>query len=58
MDKNVIAFRVTLKLDEKWASNHSEEDLVEHVKHRLNNVMGFRGQVTRLSVVSSRKKLI
>ena len=56
MDENEITFRVTLKLDEKWASNHSGEELVEHVKHILNNVMGFRGQVKRFSVVGSRKK--
>ncbi len=58
MDRNEIAFRVTLKLDEKWASNHSEKDLVEHLKHRLNYDMGFRGELKRLSVVGSRKKPI
>ena len=56
MDENEITLRITLKLDEKWATNHSEKDLVEHVKHSLNYIMGFRGELKRLSVVGSRKK--
>jgi len=55
MDRNKITFRVTLKLDEKWASNYSEEELVEYLEDRLNSSLGFRGEIKRLNVVGTRK---
>lgn len=52
MDKNHIKFRVTLELDEKWASNFSREELLEYLKERLNYSLGFRGEVKRVSLRS------
>ena len=56
MDENKITLRVTLVLDEKWASHLTRDELVEYIKERLNSSLGFRGNVKRLSVVGSRKK--
>ncbi len=46
-----IKFKATLQLDEKWASNHTTEELIEYIKERINSSLGFRGQIKRLSVV-------
>ena len=51
MANNQITFRVTLKLDENWASHLSKDELVTYLKERLNSSVGFRGQVERFSVV-------
>lgn len=51
MANNQITFKVTLKLDENWASHLSKDDLVVYLKERLNSSVGFRGQVERFSVV-------
>jgi hypothetical protein len=56
MDENKITLRVTLVLDEKWASHLTRDELAEYIKERLNSSLGFRGNVKRLSVVGSRKK--
>lgn len=55
MDNNQIAFKGTLEVDGKWASNFSREELLEYLKERLNYSLGFRGEVKKLSV--SRQKL-
>jgi len=47
-----MKFRATLQLDEKWASNHTTEELIEYIKERINSSLGFRGQIKRLSVVT------
>jgi hypothetical protein len=47
-----IKFKVTLELDEKWASNQTMDELIEYVKNRMNSSLGFRGQIKRLIVVS------
>jgi len=47
-----MKFKATLQLDEKWASNHTTEDLIEYIKERINSSLGFRGQIKRLSVVT------
>ncbi len=54
MDKKEITVKVTLELDEKWVSNLSPEELVEHVKQRVNRSLGFRGQVKKFSVVAGK----
>ena len=46
-----MKFKATLQLDEKWASNHTTEELTEYIKERINSSLGFRGQIKRLSVV-------
>ena len=49
MKPGEVKLRMTLKLDEKWASNFTQEELAEYLKDRLNSSLGFRGQVRRLS---------
>ena len=50
MDNSEIKVRVTLKLDEKWASNLSREELIEFIKVKLENSLGFRGRVEEVKV--------
>ena len=57
MPKSEITFKVTLKLDEKWASNRSQEEIVESIKDRMNTSLGFRGGIKRFSVVSKSTKV-
>jgi hypothetical protein len=47
-----IKFKATLKLDEKWASTQTTEELIEYIKYRINGSLGFRGQVKKLAIVS------
>jgi len=51
MSDKEITFKVTLKLDEKWAGNLSREELIEYLKARLSSSMGFRGEVKTLVVL-------
>ena len=46
-----IKFKATLKLDEKWASTQTTEELIEYIKYRINGSLGFRGQVKKLAIV-------
>lgn len=50
MNKNHIILKVSLELDEKWASNFSREELLEYLKEKLNYSLGFRGQVENVRV--------
>lgn len=52
MHKVEIKFEVTLELDEKWASNHTTDGLIEYIKGRINSSLGFRGQIKKFTVVS------
>lgn len=52
MPKNQITFKVTLKLDEKWASNRTQEEIIESIKDRFNTSLGFRGGIKRFTVIS------
>jgi hypothetical protein len=54
--KDQITFKVTLNLDENWASHSNEDELVKYLKERLNSSLGFRGQVERFSVVDKNGK--
>ncbi len=56
MVNNHITFKVTQKVDENWASQLSEDELVVYLKERLNSSVGFRGQVERFSVVGNKAK--
>ena len=42
---------ITLELDEEWAGNHDESELVEYLRHKWSTDLGFRGEVRRLSIV-------
>ena len=52
MSNNKVTFRVTLELDEKWASHLTREELAEYIRERLNSSLGFRGQVKRFKLVT------
>ncbi len=52
---NRITFKVTLNLDNHWASHATKEQLTEYIKDRLNSSVGFRGQVEKFSVVDEPK---
>jgi hypothetical protein len=47
-----IKVKATLKLDEKWASGQTTEELIEYIKDRINSSLGVRGQVKKLSLVT------
>jgi len=47
-----LRFKVTLELNEKWASNQTSEELVDYLKARLNSSLGFRGQIKKLNLVA------
>ena len=47
-----IKFKVTINLEEKWAKNLSQEELLEYIKARLNSSLGFRGQIKKLTVLN------
>lgn len=46
-----LTFKVTVELDEKWASNQTTDDLIDYIKQRMNSSLGFRGQIKKFSVV-------
>jgi len=48
-DIKQIKLKVTLDLDEKWAKNYGNEELLEYLKARLNYSLGFRGQVKKMT---------
>jgi hypothetical protein len=54
MDNKQITVKVTLELDQKWASSLSPEEVVEYIKSRLNSSLGFKGQLKKFSVVAGR----
>lgn len=56
MSNNEVTFRVTLELDEKWASHLTREELAEYIKERLNSSLGFRGQVKRFRLLSDKAR--
>jgi len=47
-----IKFKLTLKLNEKWASAMSTEELINYIKDKLNESLRFRGEIKKLSVVN------
>jgi hypothetical protein len=49
--ENDIRLKVRIRLDDKWAANHEQADLVEYLQHSMNNALGFRGEVEGLSVL-------
>jgi hypothetical protein len=55
MNNNEITFKVTLSLNEKWAGNQSEDELVGYLKERLNSSLGFRGEIKKFKLDSKQK---
>ena len=52
MADNEIKVKVTLSLDDKWASNHSKDDLAEIVRQRMDYSLGFRGRIKKFKLVT------
>ena len=51
-----IKLRVTLTLDEKWARNHTQEELADYIKERMNSSLGFRGQIKKFAIAKKRNQ--
>ncbi|MEE9400549.1 MAG: hypothetical protein V3V32_00870 [Dehalococcoidia bacterium] len=58
MSNKEVTLRVTLVLDEKWASHLTRDELAEYVKERLNSSLGFRGQVKRFRLLSDKARRV
>ncbi len=58
MSNNKVTFRVTLELDEKWASHLTREELAEYIRERLNSSLGFRGQVKRFRLLGDKARRV
>jgi hypothetical protein len=42
---------VTLRLDEKWSSHQTRDELTDYIKTRLDTCPGYRGHTEKLKVV-------
>jgi len=49
-----LTLRVTLKIDGKWASHQTREELIESIRTRLDTSLGFRGWTERIKVAEKR----
>jgi hypothetical protein len=58
MGNKEVTLRVTLVLDEKWASHLTRDELADYIKERLNSSLGFRGQVKRFRLLSDKAKKV
>ncbi len=56
MSNSEATLRVTLALDEKWASHLTREELAEYIRERLNSSLGFRGQVKRFRLLGDKAR--
>ncbi len=52
MNGSEITLKVTLALDEKWASNHNGDDVLEFIRHSFNTTLAFRGEIKKMRVVA------
>lgn len=51
MKKHEITFKVKVKLDDVWANNHTEEELAEYLRDRLETSLGYRATIKKFEVV-------
>ena len=58
MNDNGMRLQIILKLDEKWASHQTREELIEYIRSRLDTSLGFRGRIEKLKVIEKRSKVI
>lgn len=58
MSNKEVTLRVTLVLDEKWASHLTRDELAEYIKERLNSSLGFRGQVKRFRLLGDKARRV
>ncbi len=56
MSNKEVTLRVTLTLDEKWASHLTTDELAEYIKERLNSSLGFRGRVKRFRLLGDKAR--
>ncbi len=51
MANKEVSLKVTLSLNEQWASNQTEEEVLSYLRDRLSTSLGFRGEVKKLKLV-------
>jgi len=56
MNDNQPTAKVTIKLDGKWAHHLNEQELTEFIKLRVDNSLGFRGQVKNVRIRPDRSQ--
>ena len=39
-----------IEVDETWASNQTNNELVEYIRSRMNSSLGFRGEILKSTV--------
>jgi hypothetical protein len=52
MAKKEITVKVTLNLDDKWASNQDKDELLEAIRKRMDYSLGFRGRIKKFKLVA------
>jgi hypothetical protein len=52
MNPDDINVKLTLRLNGTWASDYSDKELVDYLRQRIDTVLGFRGEVHRVTVAS------
>ena len=56
MKEKGMMLKATLILDDEWASNLTEEELIESIRTRLDTSLGFRGRAVKLKVAAKGPK--
>lgn len=46
-----IKFKLTLKLNEKWAGTMNTEELINYIKDKLNQSLQLKGEIKKLSLI-------
>ena len=52
MNADEVNVKLTLRLNGTWASEYSDKELVDYLRQRVDTVLGFRGEVNRVTVAS------
>jgi len=52
MNADEISVKMTLRLNGTWASEYSDKELVDYLRQRFDTVLGFRGEVNKVTVAS------
>lgn len=50
MHNKTITLKVTLDVDEVWAAKQTKTDIVDCIRKRMSNGLGFRGQIREFRV--------
>jgi len=43
--------KVTIELDEKWATNATDDEMREFLETYIDTMLGFRGTVKRIRII-------